>query len=527
MQHTRPGLVLVAWLSVATVLAAGGSVVFGGIAARGDAQAARLAPGPASDATEEAPVRATLAPAAKMRAYAPGPAPLRPEARARSWPRLKPSRAPRLAGVAKARPVGGPRLAPSAPVAFAAAEDVTGGAESLFADYAATLFRAREEEGYRQLSLSGGESLARALRGEGVAPKDVDDALWHLADTASVVAAQETGLVQIATRPAQVTPFEVAAGAAPERLERLRVRPEPGLTVTIWREGANWRSRQEAAAVHTRYVTAASVITDSLFAAGARAEVPTEVLARTANLFLYDVDFAREIRRGDRFEVVYEVFHDETGRPLGTGEIVFAAMTWRGGRESRAYYRFEDADGKASYFDAKGESARRLLMKTPIEGARVTSSFGRRRHPTLGYNKQHKGVDFGARAGTPIMAAGDGVVLRADRFGSFGNYVRIRHANGYETAYAHLQGFARGLEKGDRVEQGEVIGYVGSTGRSTGPHLHYEVHRAGDAVNPMALDMAGGVTLGGETLERFAAQAERLDGMRAWPLTVTARASGD
>jgi murein DD-endopeptidase MepM/ murein hydrolase activator NlpD len=191
-------------------------------------------------------------------------------------------------------------------------------------------------------------------------------------------------------------------------------------------------------------------------------------------------------------------------------------MKWRGRTKEKGYYRFAAANGGArvDYFDSKGESAKRLLMKTPVDGARLSSGFGRRRHPISGYTKQHKGVDFAAPRGTPIKAAGDGVVERADRYGGYGNYVRIRHGMGFKTAYAHLSGFAKGMRAGKRVEQGDVIGYVGSTGASTGPHLHYEVLEKNRHVNPQNLKVATGVSLAGAELEKFRTARDALDAMR-------------
>ena len=460
-------------------------------------------------------------------AWTPGPVPLPPERVRRSWPRLKPD-PDRPARVPKARPVGPLALAPDRPVGITAARDVTGGRSDLLTDHADGLVRAREEAGYHGLVLGPEEGVIGVLTRAGYDAEDAAGAVLVASEVANLAALEAGDAVEAAGEAAVITPAQVAAGAAPQRLLRLRLRPGRGSVVTAWRTSDGWRVRREDIPVLTRYATAAGVITDSLFGSGARAGVPAEVLARTANLFLYDVDFARDVRRGDRFEVVYEARYDAEGRPMGTGEVVFAAMTWRGGREAKAYYRFEDAvGGKPAYFDAGGESAQRLLMKTPIDGARVTSSFGPRRHPTLGYRKNHKGVDFGARTGTPIMAAGDGVVLRANRYGSFGNYLRVRHANGYETAYAHLDGFAKNVRKGARVRQGDIVAYVGSTGRSTGPHLHYEVHREGRALNPMTLEMDGGTVLRGDALTAFIARAEVMDAMRAWPHAVAPTASGD
>ena len=480
-------------------------------------------PAPAGDPPRGA-AEAVRRPAA---AAAPAAMPRRP---ARRWPRLKPRPAASLP-LGRAAPLGGSWRAPDAPLGVVSADDVTGGTQSLFADYAAARAAWREESGYEAASSPVGGPVAALIEAEGFTAAEARAAAAALAEQGAPRGLASGQTVLLGAVPTRATPFEIASGAPERRLARVRLSPEPGVTLVAWASPDGWQARRAVSEAQTRYVTAASVIEDSLFGAGRRAGVPREVMSRFANLFLYDVDFARDIRRGDRFEVVYEVHHDEDGAPLGTGDILFAGLSWRGGKGVKGYYRHE-GEGAAAYFDAGGESRKRLLMKTPIEGARVTSGFGRRRHPVLGYTKQHKGVDFGARSGTPVMAAGDGVVVRADRFGSFGNYVRIRHSGGYETAYAHLKGFAKGVTKGARVRQGEVIAYVGSTGRSTGPHLHYEVHKAKTQVNPMSLDMAGGVALSGAELDAFAEARGRTQGLRARPLTVAvdvpiAAASGD
>ena len=186
-------------------------------------------------------------------------------------------------------------------------------------------------------------------------------------------------------------------------------------------------------------------------------------------------------------------------RPLATG-----------GRKMQ-FYRFETEPGAFEYFDARGQGARRALLATPVDSVRITSSYGRRRHPILGYNMMHRGVDFGAPTGTPIRAAGDGTVVSRGWKGAYGRYIRIRHRNGYQTAYAHLSRYAKGLRRGGRVKQGQVIGYVGSSGRSTGPHLHYEVLVNGRQVNPVTLKLPSGKTLKGEALERFRLHRDAID----------------
>jgi murein DD-endopeptidase MepM/ murein hydrolase activator NlpD len=174
-------------------------------------------------------------------------------------------------------------------------------------------------------------------------------------------------------------------------------------------------------------------------------------------------------------------------------------------------YRFKtNDDGITDYYDEKGQSVRKSLMRTPIDGARLTSGFGKRKHPVLGYTKMHRGVDFGARTGTPIMAAGNGVVEFAARNGGYGNYVRIRHNNSYKTAYAHMSKYGKGIRKGTQVKQGQIIGYVGTTGRSTGPHLHYEVHKNGTQINPLSVKLPAGRKLEGKMLTAFNATKENI-----------------
>lgn len=243
-------------------------------------------------------------------------------------------------------------------------------------------------------------------------------------------------------------------------------------------------------------------ISDSLFLSAERRGVPIPVIIELIRIFSFDVDFQREIREGDRFEVFFERFEDQTGSVTKYGEVLYASLTLRG--KPLSLYRFKPGDdGRADYFNDAGHAARKSLMRTPMDGARLTSRYGVRKHPILGYTRMHKGVDFGARRGTPIMAAGDGVIQKAQRNGSYGKYVRIRHNSRYTTAYAHLNGYGRGVKSGGRVKQGQIIGYVGTTGRSTGPHLHYEVLVNGKQINPMSLKLPSGRKLKGTELAGF------------------------
>jgi murein DD-endopeptidase MepM/ murein hydrolase activator NlpD len=201
------------------------------------------------------------------------------------------------------------------------------------------------------------------------------------------------------------------------------------------------------------------------------------------------------------------------------GEVLFASLKLRG-RQVHAY-RYEHADGTTGYYDIDGRSLRKWLMRTPIDGARLSSGFGPRRHPILGYNRMHRGVDFAAPTGTPIYAAGDGVLTKAGRKGSYGNYIQIRHNDEFSTAYAHMSRFADGIKKGARVRQGQIIAYVGSTGRSTGPHLHYEVLQNGQQINPMSIKPQNAARLAGTDLERFRRQIEIIDAQRPTTAPVT------
>jgi murein DD-endopeptidase MepM/ murein hydrolase activator NlpD len=244
-----------------------------------------------------------------------------------------------------------------------------------------------------------------------------------------------------------------------------------------------------------------STIDSSLFHSGSRAGVPVSVLLDMIKAFSYNVDFQRDLKKGDAFEVLYDVYRDDTGARARSGNLGYAALTLGG--KKREIYAFETSAGVRDFFDRTGQSIRRALLRTPVDGARISSGYGFRRHPILGFNKMHRGVDFAAPTGTPVRASGDGVIEQIGPFGAYGNYLRIRHDGTYSTAYAHLNGFRRGLQRGSRVKQGDVIAYIGTTGRSTGPHLHYEVMKAGVQVNPASLNIATGNSLAGRELAEF------------------------
>lgn len=255
-------------------------------------------------------------------------------------------------------------------------------------------------------------------------------------------------------------------------------------------------------------VAAKAAIETSLYGSAARAGIPASIVAEMIRIFSYEVDFQRDIRQGDGVEILYETYETEDGDFARYGDVLYAKLNVGG--EDISVYRYEGKNGESGYYKENGRTLKRTLMMTPVDGARVSSGYGMRRHPVLGYNKMHKGVDFAAPTGTPIYAAGDGVVEKASRFGSYGHYIRIRHDNALKTAYAHLHGYAKGIKPGKRVKQGQTIGYVGNTGRSTGPHLHFEVMKNGKHVNPKSIKSSAGAKLTGAKLKSFKAQMSRI-----------------
>ncbi|GEM_PF-458969 len=264
-----------------------------------------------------------------------------------------------------------------------------------------------------------------------------------------------------------------------------------------------------ARSLKTKKRKARGIINSNLYEAASGKNVPAKTLAKLIRIFSYDVDFQRDIREGDKFEILYEVLVDDGGRNVDVGAILYSSLNLSG--TSLNVYKFTLKDqGIDDYFDDQGQSVRKALMRTPIDGARLTSTYGNRKHPTLGYTQMHRGVDFGAPRGTPIFAAGDGVVDKLGSHGAYGNYLRLRHGPVYQTAYAHLHKFAPGLHTGQRVKQGETIGFVGSTGRSTGPHLHYEVLKHGKQVNPLGVKLPSGLLLQGGQLTKFKEEREQL-----------------
>ena len=253
-------------------------------------------------------------------------------------------------------------------------------------------------------------------------------------------------------------------------------------------------------------------ILQSLYKAAINLDVKPNIIVEFARIYGFQVDFQRDIRKNDNFQIMYEIFIDENGKIFETGNIIYANLKLSGVNNSLYYF---DKKGSEGHYDENGRSVKKALMKTPINGARLSSPFGMRKHPIDGFNKMHKGTDFAAPMGTPIMASGDGVVTRARWCGGGGNCIKIKHNTTYQTIYAHMKNFARGIKEGSRVKQGQIIGYVGSTGKSTGPHLHYEVIENGKKINSQTLKLPSGKILKGEERKIFEVSRIKLDVLKS------------
>ena len=252
--------------------------------------------------------------------------------------------------------------------------------------------------------------------------------------------------------------------------------------------------------LYKKKILSENIIKNNLYSSAVEAKINPDTIIEFARIFGFEIDFQRDIRENDYFNILYEKYFDENGEFIKSGSILYAHMTVNG-REISLYKWGNDKD--YGYFDANGKSVEKALMKTPINGARLSSSFGMRKHPISGFNKMHQGTDFAAKEGTPIMASGTGTITRAKWCGGGGNCIKIKHNSTYQTIYAHMKNFAKGMKVGKKVRQGQIIGYVGSTGMSTGPHLHYEVIINGKKVNSQKLNLPSGKVLKDNERKQF------------------------
>jgi len=255
------------------------------------------------------------------------------------------------------------------------------------------------------------------------------------------------------------------------------------------------------------------IIKSSLYNAALKLGIKPNTIVEFARLYGFQIDFQRDIWKNDSFQIIYEEFKNEDGSVVEVGNIIYANLNTQ--NTDLQLYKFEYEKNKIDYFDESGKSIRKTLMKTPINGARLSSSFGKRKHPILGFTKMHTGTDFAASKGTPIMASGHGIVVKSSWCGGGGNCVKIKHNSSYQTVYAHLSKFGRGIKKGVRVKQGQIIGYVGSTGLSTGPHLHYEVIENGRKINSQKLKLPSGKILKGNLRKKFEVNKIKIDVLKS------------
>jgi len=253
-------------------------------------------------------------------------------------------------------------------------------------------------------------------------------------------------------------------------------------------------------------------ILQSLYKTAVDLDIQPNIIIEFARIYGFQIDFQRDIRKNDNFQIMYEVFEDDNGKIFETGNIIFADLKLSGTNNSLYYF---DKKGNEGHYNENGKSVKKALMKTPINGARLSSAFGMRKHPIDGFNKMHRGTDFAAPMGTPIMASGSGVITRARWCGGGGNCIKIKHNSTYETIYAHMKSFARGIKEGLRIKQGQIIGYVGSTGNSTGPHLHYEVIKNGKKINSQKLKLPSGKILKAEERKLFEVVKIKLDVLKS------------
>jgi murein DD-endopeptidase MepM/ murein hydrolase activator NlpD len=355
----------------------------------------------------------------------------------------------------------------------------------------------------REITVAPGDTLMKLLIGAGAEPTQAHQAVTAMEPVYSARQLMPGQELNVA--------FADTGSDTPGPLLSISFRPNRERDIEISRssEDEDFFAESIDRPVARQFAYAEGSIDSSLSVAATDRKVPNPVLAEAIRAFSYDVDFQREIQKGDSFEFLYEIYVDEAGDLVRTGELLFAAMTLSGSRTELYYY--ERADGSADFYTPQGASVRRSLMRTPIDGARLSSGFGMRKHPILGYSKMHQGTDFAAPSGTPIYAAGNGVVDFAGRNGGYGKYVRLRHGSNYKTAYAHMKSFAKGITKGSRVKQGQIIGYVGTTGRSTGPHLHYEVLVSGKQVNPLKVTLPRGEKLKESEMVDFAERRAKIE----------------
>ena len=358
----------------------------------------------------------------------------------------------------------------------------------------------------KTVTLGKGASLSRALIKAGASKADanaISAALKKTFDPRRLTHGEDISIEFMAVPDA-------VANEAGVVVSEISFTPSAEKRIMVLRqEDGQYRAKTEARALTTKQNVVNVTIAGSLSSSAKRAGVPRAVLSEVTRVLSYDVDFQRDVHPGDRLQVMFEQVFDEDGELVRTGALLYVGLQY--GKKELNIYRYAPKGERADYFHENGRSVRKALLKTPIDGAKITSGFGMRRHPILGYSKMHEGVDFAAPMGTPIIAAGDGTVVQKGWNGGYGHYVEIRHNREFSTAYAHLSRYYKNLRVGQKIRQGDVIGYLGSTGLSTGPHLHYEVIKSGNKVNPVGVKFATGTALAGKDFQGFKLQVAAIE----------------
>jgi len=358
------------------------------------------------------------------------------------------------------------------------------------------------------VKVKSGDTLGKILNRAGVPGRDAHLAVTALRDVFDPRDLRVGQALTLTFQPTAPATDSATDSATPGLFAGLAIEPDYKTVIRVSRSAEDiFGAEAVEKAMTPVWQTASGVINRSLYLDALDAGVPMAILIEMIRAYSWDVDFQRSLQPGDRFDVMFEDLTDEHGNVLSSGNIGYATLIL--GDSPLKLYRHTLSDGTTDYFNEKGEAAKKGLMRTPIDGARLSSGYGARKHPVLGYTKMHKGVDFAAPTGTPIYAAGDGRIDVAGRKGSYGKYVRIRHNGRYTTAYAHMSRIH--VKPGQYVRQGDVIGRVGTTGRSTGPHLHYEILVDNKQQNPMRVKMPSGRKLTGNDLEQFLAAAQSID----------------
>jgi murein DD-endopeptidase MepM/ murein hydrolase activator NlpD len=354
------------------------------------------------------------------------------------------------------------------------------------------------------VKVQSGETLQAAVQRTGVSAEEAKSVVETLAsaiDTIHIKAGLAFQAVVAAPRD----------HSGPTRLIGLSMKTGPASAVTLSRtfDGA-LKLRELEEKVRSETAVASGHMSGSLYVSALKAGADSRMVAEAVKLFSHKIDFARDLQPRDEFKLVFDRKVTETGRTVETGDLQYAEIASKG--QTTRFYRFDDG-GRVDYFDELGKNIKGFLLRTPLDGARVTSSFGMRLHPLLGYTRMHAGIDFGAPTGTPVFAAGSGVVKEVRWAGGYGHWLKIEHQGGWATGYGHLSRYAAGLRVGQRVSQGQVVAYVGSTGMSTGPHLHYEVMRGNEKLNPTSAKVPQGTILSGRELAAFRAQKAKVDAL--------------